>query len=384
MNKSDIFWQTYLNLEREVIELSKYIFFADEVIVNDENGIHEWDCGHQLNTFSPYISDLLIRCCVQIEAISKELYFENGGNKSRGDRRIRFDTDCLKLINQKWKTSKKKVLITYSGFNLSENKKILKPLDDAHKSKGIFWEEAYQAVKHDRFYSLPKGNVEAVLNALAALYLLNLYYRNDEWVVSYSDLPTMDCSMGSSIFSVTPPVGSALWINNSPIASESPYVVTYKEGEFKRIKEARKREEQLLNEYYNSQTEIVEDDFKKQLKIVNECSSDTDQNRPPIVELHKYKMNKKIPDILPFAERKEKLLRCNEWNNPLFQVVNELNESEITQDNIQDLIDKVGIYQGILVEREIKKSDWIPIALNSKICRIYIPNDNSIDEFYRE
>lgn len=29
MEKSDIFWQTYLNLEKEAIELSKYIFFTD-------------------------------------------------------------------------------------------------------------------------------------------------------------------------------------------------------------------------------------------------------------------------------------------------------------------------------------------------------------------
>lgn len=26
MNKSEIFWQTYLNLEKEAIEVSKYIF----------------------------------------------------------------------------------------------------------------------------------------------------------------------------------------------------------------------------------------------------------------------------------------------------------------------------------------------------------------------
>ena len=29
MRKSDIFFQTYLNLEKEVIEVSKYIFFTD-------------------------------------------------------------------------------------------------------------------------------------------------------------------------------------------------------------------------------------------------------------------------------------------------------------------------------------------------------------------
>ena len=33
MKKSDIFWQTYLNLEKEAVEISKYIFFTDEVLI---------------------------------------------------------------------------------------------------------------------------------------------------------------------------------------------------------------------------------------------------------------------------------------------------------------------------------------------------------------
>ena len=31
MKKADIFWQTYLNLEKEVIEVSKFIFFTDAI-----------------------------------------------------------------------------------------------------------------------------------------------------------------------------------------------------------------------------------------------------------------------------------------------------------------------------------------------------------------
>ena len=34
MNKSDIFWQTYLNFEQKVKEIAKYIFIADEVNVH--------------------------------------------------------------------------------------------------------------------------------------------------------------------------------------------------------------------------------------------------------------------------------------------------------------------------------------------------------------
>ena len=37
MNKSDIFWQTYLNLEKEMIEVSRYIFITDEITVR-QNG----------------------------------------------------------------------------------------------------------------------------------------------------------------------------------------------------------------------------------------------------------------------------------------------------------------------------------------------------------
>lgn len=57
MKKSDIFWQTYLNLEKETIEVSKYIFFTDEVLVNDQGKIKSQSCNTQLETFSPYIAD---------------------------------------------------------------------------------------------------------------------------------------------------------------------------------------------------------------------------------------------------------------------------------------------------------------------------------------
>lgn len=207
MKKSDIFWQTYLNLEKEAIELSKYIFFTDEVKINYNGSIVVQSSNSQLETFSPYIADLLVRCCVQIEAISKELYFDNGGTKLRGDKNLYFDEDCLKLIDMKWQTNNKIVMIVAPFFNLTKDEnRILKPLKNAHKRQGTYWEKAYQAVKHDRYLSLQKGNVKAFLHALAALYLLNLYYRNDSWVTKYQDISKLDYSLGSSIFTVKPPI----------------------------------------------------------------------------------------------------------------------------------------------------------------------------------
>ncbi len=109
----------------------------------------------------------------------------------------------MKLIDIKWTTHDKRVIVVAPFFNLTKDEnKILRPLKNAHKRSGTYWEKAYQAVKHDRFTSLKDGNIKALLHSMAALFLLNLYYRNDSWIVKYQDLPKSDFSMGSSIFAV--------------------------------------------------------------------------------------------------------------------------------------------------------------------------------------
>ena len=55
-------------------------------------------CNTQLEVFSPHIADLLIQCCVQIEALSKELYYDLGGVKPRGDNTIFFDEDSSGIV----------------------------------------------------------------------------------------------------------------------------------------------------------------------------------------------------------------------------------------------------------------------------------------------
>lgn len=267
MKKSDIFWQTYSNLEKEAIEVSKYIFFTDEVLVNGKGGIVAQSCNTQLETFLPHIADLLVRCCVQIEAISKELYFDNGGTKARGDSSILFDEDCLKLIDMKWQTHNKTVMVVAPFFKfVKDENRILKPLKEAHKRQGTYWEKAYQAVKHDRYSSLHKGNVKAFIHALAVLYLLNLYYRNDSWVTKYQDISKLDYSMGSAIFTVKPPVANQLWHGNSPTITESPYVASYQDADYQHIEEMQRKEEQALNDYWINQPELREPAFQAQLQ----------------------------------------------------------------------------------------------------------------------
>lgn len=375
MKKSDIFWQTYLNLEKEAIEVSKYIFFTDEVLVNGKGGIVAQSCNTQLETFSPHIADLLVRCCVQIEAISKELYFDNGGTKARGDSSILFDEDCLKLIDIKWQTHNKTVMVVAPFFNfVKDENRILKPLKEAHKRQGTYWEKAYQAVKHDRYSSLHKGNVKAFIHALAALYLLNLYYRNDSWVTKYQDISKLDYSMGSAIFTVKPPVANQLWHGNSPTITESPYVVSYQDADYQRIEEMQRKEEQALNDYWINQPELREPAFQAQLqKAVEREKKDPHQRVMHIWELAKYRLNKKIPNTLTFEERKVCLINSKEWNGWINQHNKHLSADELTEDNIQKEIDSVGIRWGMEIMKSFQKLEWLPIALNSEICNIYIP-----------
>lgn len=101
MNKPNLFWPIYKNLEKEIIRLADTIHFSDD----------------QLNVYSIHIADLLVRCAIEIESISKELYFIAGGEITPSDklgnpRDLYFDTDCIELLDSKWKLSKKEIIIS--------------------------------------------------------------------------------------------------------------------------------------------------------------------------------------------------------------------------------------------------------------------------------
>ena len=91
-NMKNLFWHVYQNLEKELLEI------GDTVLVVDK----------QLDVYSVRIAELLVRTCVEIESIAKELYFANGGPKYR-EQHPYFDRDCLGYLNEQWKLSKKKV-----------------------------------------------------------------------------------------------------------------------------------------------------------------------------------------------------------------------------------------------------------------------------------
>ena len=186
----NLYWPFYLSLEKELLDISKTIHLDDA----------------QLEVYSMRMADLLIRTVVEIEAISKELFTANGGAIPGDQQFPYFDTDCIHLLVDKWKIDKKIVLVSNSSLFFEKDENIaLTPLHKAHKrgSSGADWAKAYQAVKHDRSNSLKKGTVKMFIRALAALYLLNIYYRDENISLEHDCTGgSHDFSLGSSMFSV--------------------------------------------------------------------------------------------------------------------------------------------------------------------------------------
>jgi len=213
MNNNYLYFTIYKNIEKEVIELSNNIFFDD----------------NQLDVYSINISDLILRCAVEIENISKELYFKLDGEEKRG---LKYDYDCIKLIDNRWKINKKVITKINKNFHFSLND--IQPFDDAIKNS---WNSAYQSIKHERTSAIktteyngesisPQATIRNLINILSALYLLNIYYMNFEeltvidnivylpiktspllfigdWHINGYDLSELDLSFGSKIFQVS-------------------------------------------------------------------------------------------------------------------------------------------------------------------------------------
>ena len=191
MDNTNLYWQVYKNLEREFLALAEVIHIDD----------------YQLESvYSMRIADLLMHTAVEVESLSKHLYMENGGTKTDPSK-MYFDTDCLAHLNSLWNLEAKVVLVVSPNLFLEkEGNIIFTPLKNAQyrQPNSAEWEKAYQAVKHDRINELkPWGRLIYLLQALAALYILNLYNRDEKKEnIDSNAASALDMSFGSKLFAV--------------------------------------------------------------------------------------------------------------------------------------------------------------------------------------
>lgn len=185
---TNIYWPVYKNLESGVLKLSYSIHIDDK----------------QLDVYSSFISDLILRASAEIESISKELYKSNGGTKTK---KIKYDSDALELLIGLWKLEEKVVII--SSPNCFQSTKALKPFvknetSTFHGKPTFSWNNSYQNLKHDRANSLTFGSIKYLFDIMSALFILNLYYKDEVYDLEKGDSNAVNfpINLGSEIFSI--------------------------------------------------------------------------------------------------------------------------------------------------------------------------------------
>lgn len=198
MINTNIYWPVYKNIENEFNNLMFNIHIDDT----------------QLCVYSSKISDLILRSSTEIESISKELYKKYNGSKTVN---IKYDEDALSHLNSLWKLEEKEVII--SSYNCFLTTKELKPFQKNEKRTGTnrqtySWNNSYQNLKHDRAGSLTFGSIKYLFDVTAALFLLNIYYKNDSFELNDNSKGTnFDNTLGSSIYSIKLHITTAINTN---------------------------------------------------------------------------------------------------------------------------------------------------------------------------
>lgn len=230
----NLYWPAYKRLENEIVSMTSAIKFDDD----------------QISVYSDKFLEILIRTSIEIEAISKELYLNSGGKEIEPESEMFFDTVCLQFLEEQWNLSKKIVLVNGVVFSFEkEENKILTPLKKANKrgSSGAKWKQAYQAVKHNRSKNYKLGNMKNCITALAALYILNIYYKDEIFQFADSkDVNNFDQTQGSTIFSIMISKGNS-FNGNIDIDEKSVYCINYTE-EF--VKKWEIKQEELNRSIY--------------------------------------------------------------------------------------------------------------------------------------
>lgn len=239
-NNINQYWPIYKRLEQSFEELTYNIHICDE----------------QLDVYSSTIADMLIRIGTEIEAISKAIYIRHFDPNAKA-KDIKFDYCAIKKFVGEWKLDQKVVILSHLNC-FCKNKQyrpFVKDEQNASNGKMTFsWNNAYQHLKHDREQSFSKGNLRYLLSGMAALFVLNLYYKDEIFDLGADhSANSFDPSLGSSVFSIQISPATA-WDGHgnrhqAPDFSEAIYFVD-REAEYARnYQEAAAK----FNEAYNNE-----------------------------------------------------------------------------------------------------------------------------------
>lgn len=342
-SKRALYWQSYLSIEKELFEVANYVYITDTPFTKKSSGISP------LRTYSNKISDLLVRCCIEIESIIKFLYEylydfltseEQVKYPSISSKKDYFDGKYFELVNRFFFLDTKVVHINNPIFDLSDSERDITPFDHANFETKSGWKGAYQSVKHNRYNTLEQGNVKNLLHACAALYLLNIYSRDLEIDV-YPHEPLQEWyTLGSEIFSVQKPTKPNDYMdlvikNDRPICNEkTPLVLHYSKKNYEVVKSLFNQYQERYNKWLSSQPEINEPGFLSTSLGLFDGKSDS------MNDVFNYRI-KKYKEISDFNEKKNIFVHSDDWNYLKYNDLLDINEDMLNPTNIDDEIERL-------------------------------------------
>lgn len=210
---------------------------------------------------------------------------------------------------------------------------------------------------------------------MAALYLLNLYYKQVKIDCNFQDLNNLDMSFGSNIFSLEKPDKNKLINFDITRDINVPYILKYKDTVYKAINVAEKEETKKFIDNLLNEKEFKEQEFLEYISYFEKNKNiDSSELLQLLNKLHLFRLNKNIPENLPFIERKNLFLLTAEWKNPLRLENGYLNQNELTEDNIQKEIEKsANLNAGCVFGDLFRKATNLKFTGN---CEILLDNGN--------
>lgn len=174
-----VYWQYYLTLEEDFIKTIRYVSITED----------------NYETYSVEYARLLLAICSEVDTIFKCLYFPRISSAQDDFKNIKHYAYAIAAVDKEGIFANSSVLLKryQRGKEIKPFSEWEKLYVDGKKKLKNFtaprWWKAYNDVKHHRSATvMQKANLENVLNALCALFLLEDFLLRGHIQGSVSDL----------------------------------------------------------------------------------------------------------------------------------------------------------------------------------------------------
>lgn len=159
-------WHTYQNLEKDFIDVTRY------VALERENG----------GTYSEKIAQLLLLIGSTVDSVFFEMRTSHALAGQKGVAGLQQNTEpnigqYKEVYEPIYELSKVEVFARHGLTNYET----IKPFDPFLPKQSPVWWDAYNDIKHEFYQNWRKGTLDNLVNALGALFTLNVLHKDAQY-----------------------------------------------------------------------------------------------------------------------------------------------------------------------------------------------------------